>query len=983
MNNLLSPSAAFPSIHGSPPAPSQAITGDVSMQGSMNWDPVRKRLLGSDLKVAFAAATELREGIEIVHTTEFPPMLSALLPAFSSVLAHKTNPNPDMNSLEHKLRNVVLEIISRMPSNEILRPHAPHLVAMSLDILKKDYEENALVASRIIFDLYKVYRSLPQEYVQPYLDFVQTAYRTIPTAVQRNFSFQALVSGPPQASSTADSSDAMDTSSSSGKVKQGEKDAIVSTPPGPGPTGGSSGTGATPGGLLPTSPRPALSLKSISSFRVLTECPLIVMLMFQLYPKFLKTNIPVLISVMMEALAMRAPELEAIRQGELKLDNNGQRLYFSRSRELVAAQAKVLSFLTYLIRSFSSELKPYEERLASNVVALMSTCPREFVSTRKELLVATRHLLNSEFRSGFYRHVDVSTCSFLNWSVVCRAKLTFSLCVVALQSLLDERVLMGSHHRYSDKTILRPLGYTTLSDFVHHARSILNMNQMSKVVGMFSKVLHDTSMTLPMSTQYTAVRTLLSVVDIVFHNKDRNPQTGRDILVRILRALVEKLASLQDYNSMLRPGKLEQRTEFNAEADTINMLTSKEYAILQGAPTDPSEAIRDLKSMVRAIIVGHKTVIWYINSYRTEREKEKIENMPPPIGANEEVASAMLKITHSECKLIDRYIQLALPSMKLLTEKVAFSDSEKAPSSDQYRDALTYFAAAFTTFDGYDLRRTFGPRLGLVIDAIIDDPTVMVVPRHFLASNATTSYEFCGLLLNYLVDRMDKLVVPKRGGAIHISQCSKDPFGEKVRVKSVVNQSTKPVEPDEEDRCERVSTTYLQLFERALKSLSAYQDNEKALRPHLKRIVSTCLGSCMEKSEFKSDNYCMLLRYVFRSISAGKFEESYKELLPLIPAVLNGLYRILQATHDSCSHFTAIELFLTIPARLSSLLPHMNLLLRVIIMALRSNSGDLVNLGYVIVVCELHHTNFISLFLTTCTYRQTSNARVLGGQFES
>jgi transformation/transcription domain-associated protein len=501
---------------------------------------------------------------------------------------------------------------------------------------------------------------------------------------------------------------------------------------------------------------------------------------------------------------------------------------------------------------------------------------------------------------------------------------------------------MGSHHRYSDKTILRPLGYTTLSDFVHHARSILNMSQMSKVVGMFSKVLHDSSMTLPMSTQYTAVRTLLSVVDIVFHNKDRNPQIGRDILVRILKTLVEKLASLQDYNAMLRLEKTENDSGAIKKAESINMLASKDYAILQGASADPLEAVRDLKSMVRAIIVGHKTVIWYINSYRSEREKEKIDNLPPPMGANEEVASAMLKITHSESKLIDRYIQLALPSMKILTEQGPSFGTEKNSPSDQYRDALTYFAAAFTTFDGYDLRRTFGPRLELVIDAVVDDPTVMVVPRHLLGANATTSYEFCGLLLNFLVKRIHMLV-PSQQEVIYISPCSKDPFGEKVRVKNIVKDSSKAC--NDEGRCERVASTYLQLFERALKSLSVYPDNEKALRPHLKLIVSTCLGSSMEKSDFKTDNYCMLLRYVFRSISAGKFEESYKELLPLIPTVLNGLYRILQATDDSSHHFTAIELFLTIPARLSSLLPHMNLLLRVIIMALRSSSGDLVNLG--------------------------------------
>ena len=201
--------------------------------GRMNWEPVRSRLLGADLDDALKAAKELREGIEIVHTVEFPLMLSALLPAFSTILATNsvakhttatstpvaaaaaaaatvTNPSvpiqktsatavirmeqqslsdpTTIDNLHHKhyqLRNTILEIISRMPSNEVLRPHAPHLVAVALDVLihRRDFEENALLASRIIFDLYKAYRSLPQDYIQPALDFVVSAYKTLPGAV--------------------------------------------------------------------------------------------------------------------------------------------------------------------------------------------------------------------------------------------------------------------------------------------------------------------------------------------------------------------------------------------------------------------------------------------------------------------------------------------------------------------------------------------------------------------------------------------------------------------------------------------------------------------------------------------------------------------------------------------------------------------------------------------------------------------------------
>ena len=908
------------------------------MSGSMNWEPVRQRLLGTDLKDALLAANELREGIEIVHTVEFPLMLSALLPAFSNILGHRTSPNPDTSTTDHKLRNAVLEIICRMPSNEILRPHAPHLVAVALDILNRDYEENALLASRIIFDLYKVYRTLPQDYVQPYLDFVQNAYRTLPKSVQANFMYQALAAVAPT-DSQAKSNSSLDVSMLD---EEGETDlatpakepqtpitatSATTTPNSvPSAAGTPTNTVTSPSmSKLPSSPVARLSPRSNSSFRVLTECPLIVMLMFQLYPKFLRSNIPVLINVMMEALALRAPALQSITQESQKLDAHGQRLYFSRSRELVAAQAKTLSFLTYLLRGFSNDLKPYEDRLASNVVALMSTCPREFVSTRKELLVATRHLLNSDFRNGFFRHVD---------------------------ALLDERVLIGSHHRYSEQTILRPLGYTTFSDLVHHVRSMLTMAQMSRVVSMFSRVLHDSSMTLPMSTQYTAVRTLLSIVDIVFHNKERDPQIGRDILVRILKTLVDKLSALKTYKICVEQDVDGKTDKGDASGNLSAKQGDKKDQNIFGfqqldvvANTGANESLKDLKSMVRAIIVGHKTLIWYINNYRANRDKEKIDSIPPRPGTNEEVASAMLKITHSEHALIDRYIVLAFPCMKHLKDDSSIDiGKQRASSSDQYRDALTYFAAAFTTLDGHDLRRTLGRRLDLLVDAIMDDPIAIVVPRHLLGANSNTSREFCTMLLDFLVERIDELFISRPKDIYFVPSRSKCDIHEVDRLKEYSLVLNDPLDGKDELK-KRRSSAYLQLFERVFKSLSTFPDNEKALRPHLKTLVSSCLRSSMEKSDFQMDNHCMLLRYIFRSISAGKFEESYKELLPLIPTVLNGLFRILQSTDDESLGNIITELLLTIPARLSSLLPHMNLLLRVITRALESTSGDLVNLG--------------------------------------
>ena len=133
------------------------------------------------------------------------------------------------------------------------------------------------------------------------------------------------------------------------------------------------------------------TVKSVASFKILIDCPLTVMVLFQLYPQFIKTNISSMIKLMMEALALKASS---------KLPN-------TKSRELVACQVKTLSFLTYLIRRFGEQMNNFKKLIAGNIVSLMQNCPSDAVSTRKELLVATRRILATEFREGFYPHIDI------------------------------------------------------------------------------------------------------------------------------------------------------------------------------------------------------------------------------------------------------------------------------------------------------------------------------------------------------------------------------------------------------------------------------------------------------------------------------------------------------------------------------------------------------------------------------------------------
>ena len=50
-------------------------------------------------------------------------------------------------------------------------------------------------------------------------------------------------------------------------------------------------------------------------------------------------------------------------------------------------------------------MQPYERQISSSVIMLLRNCPADAVATRKELLVATRHILATDFRKGFFTEV--------------------------------------------------------------------------------------------------------------------------------------------------------------------------------------------------------------------------------------------------------------------------------------------------------------------------------------------------------------------------------------------------------------------------------------------------------------------------------------------------------------------------------------------------------------------------------------------------
>lgn len=145
------------------------------------------------------ALSELRDSIETVTQVEYDRFLRVAINLFLQFIK-ETSDNCHVDSHEHRIRTLILEIINRLPLNEAMRAHSKALMKMVLNQLTIDNEDNGLILLRILSDLHKSYRQTFETEVAPFLEYVIKLYQNLPQTVQRNFT-----PPPPEAAATAPS----------------------------------------------------------------------------------------------------------------------------------------------------------------------------------------------------------------------------------------------------------------------------------------------------------------------------------------------------------------------------------------------------------------------------------------------------------------------------------------------------------------------------------------------------------------------------------------------------------------------------------------------------------------------------------------------------------------------------------------------------------------------------------------------------------
>ncbi|RKP06666.1 hypothetical protein THASP1DRAFT_18177, partial [Thamnocephalis sphaerospora] len=780
---------------------------------------------------------ELRDKVEIFQSVEYKRFLALLLPVFTNIL-RDGQPAFGSNAPEQRLRQTILEIIHRFPHNDDLRQHASDLMALLMRLLRVENEENAVICLKIIIDLYRTYKEMLEEHVQPFLDLVMEMYRNMPKAV----------------------ADAFDQPST------------------PAPTGG-----ATPGSMMMMSPRPSSPAdlgdtpakqlaRGMHSFKVLTECPIIVVLLLQPQRRSIGANIQAFVPLIMEMLSLQArPQTEAhaaAAKGDVFVGVSPAIKNRTVYTEFIIAQVKTTSFLAYILRGYAAQLRQYQAVIPEAIIRLLRDCPPEASSTRKELLVATRHILSTDFRNAFVDHMDI---------------------------LLNEKVLIGTG--VTSYETLRPLAYSMLADLVHHVRAKLALPQLSRTVYMYSRNLHDS--TLASSIQTMCAKLLLNLIESLL-SVDADASVDMSVAVpsllssrsesRIIGADRDRDGNHSSEDDV-RPshsssGQSDGGTGDASGEDDLDLSRYRSIAVSAPATETNQDTLKDMRFLFRNLITGLKTIMFGLKA------------LNPPAAAGQQAPNVAVGFTPEETAIFTRLFCEGIRCF----DYYALDMMPLPPVSKEEKETLDQFANVFITVDPAIFQEVLTAQMPYLFKCILSNPAVLAIPQCFLA-NESVSHNFAGILINFLVDRLERL-----GG------------------------------PDV-----LCAEAMLRLFKLVFMAVTWFpQQNEAVLQPHLGNIIMSSMKMSARAKE--PINFFLLLRALFRYIGGGRFELLYNEVLPLLQVLLEGFNNLLSLAHKQEMRELFVELCLTVPVRLSVLLPYLTFLMKPLVIALQAGP-ELVSQG--------------------------------------
>lgn len=225
----------------------------------------------------------------------------------------------------------------------------------------------------------------------------------------------------------------------------------------------------------------------------------------------------------------------------------------------------------------------------------------------------------------------------------------------------------------------------------------------------------------------------------------------------------------------------------------------------------------------------------------------------------------------------------------------AGNQAAQLAAQKEEKELIEILGSLYAQLTTQTIKEIFTQTIDFIIERTYKNSNLIALSNYFLATPAT-SCTFATILIENLLKKMDAM------GDVNAER----------------------------------SNLYLKLFKLVFGSVSVFPgQNEKMLKPHLHTLVNKSLELALKSKE--PYNYFLLLRALFRSIGGGNHDLLYQEFLPLLPILLQSLNELQTGLHKQNLKDLFVELCLTVPVRLSSLLPYLPMLMDPLVSALNGS----------------------------------------------
>ncbi|AET37560.1 histone acetyltransferase TRA1 Ecym_1325 [Eremothecium cymbalariae DBVPG len=792
----------------------------------------------------------------------------------------------NVGSLEHKLRNSVLEILNRCLMNDKFEPYVVDVTETLLVVLKEENDENGVLCMKILTSLFKSFKQPLQDRVEEFISIILEIYRNVPTLVRETFDDE-------NDEGVLESKDELNSLSQEVDSENGSN--------------------------------PKKLRKSMFSFKSLAECPITMVTLYSSYKRLTMTSLPQFLPLVIDLLTL---EVEQQKRAREEAEARGDRLIsvcpgiVNRQAffEYILAQIKATSFLAYVfIRGHAPEyLQNHVAVVPDLVMRLLQDCPSELSTARKELLHATRHILSTNYKKLFLAKIDL---------------------------MFDQRLLIGDG--FTSHETLRPLAYSTVADFIHNVRGELQLDDIEKTVLMYTKFLSDDSLAL--TVQIMSAKLLLNLIERILKLGKENPKDisrAKKLLMSIIESYASRFKNLNaQYQNILKHHKIyegnkakktkeiQERMEADnksteeflkkvlnnrdellpkvepaqTDADDISMddtnkdfdmFDIKYYAPIRLSAPPSTDPLKDAFYLYRTLLSFLKTIVHDVKVFNPP--SNELTTMNPKmwsalsrVFSYEEVI--ILKKLFHEC-IAGLYLFSNNPGAPSVPEKKYFditTPSLPVSATKDGRELMDYFAIIFMQIDSPTFNEIVEGEIEFMYESMLRDSALLHVAQSFLTSEIT-SPNFTGILLRFL----------------------------KFKLKDLGNVDGNK------------SNILIRLFKLSFMSVNLFPaSNEAVLLPHLNDLILDSIKYSTTVHEPLV--YFYLIRTLFRSIGGGRFENLYRSIKPILQVLLQSLNRMILTARRPHERDLYVELCLTVPVRLSVLAPYLHYLMRPLVYALQ------------------------------------------------